>query len=243
MSFKERLNESFKESQINITQEQAEQFEEYYHILLEWNQKMNLTAITEEKEVIEKHFLDSLLPLSFVTLPDTLSFADVGTGAGFPAIPWLIYQTNWQGVLIDGLNKRIKFLEEVLDKLGLKGIAVHMRGEEAGKNLEYREKFDLVTARAVSNLTSLCEYTVPLVKKNGVFFGLKGAEIDEEVRQSRYIIEEVGGEIQKIEKYSLPEGDRRSLVVIEKVRSTPRKYPRPTAQIKKDEASRKKNTL
>lgn len=240
MEFKEKLDSALRQAEIEVSTEQLEQFDIYYQLLLEWNKKINLTAITEENAVIEKHFLDSLIPLRFLSLPNTLSFADVGSGAGFPGIPWLIYQSDWRGVLMDSLNKRVLFLEEVLAQLGLQGKAIHVRGEEAGTDSEYREQFDLVTARAVSNLTALCEYTLPLTKKGGRFIALKGPDVDEEVKHANGIIGELGGKLDCVEKYTLPEGDGRSLVVVEKMRKTPDRYPRPTAQIKKAENKTKK---
>lgn len=213
---------------VTLTDKQIEQFEKYYELLVEWNKVMNLTGITEFDEVMQKHFVDSVAAAKYAEMEKVNSLIDVGTGAGFPGIPLKIVYPHIQVTLLDSLNKRIKFLEEVVDNLGLTGIeTVHGRAEDAAKKAEYREQFDLSVSRAVANLASLTEYCLPFVKVGGKFVSYKSVSVDEEITQSKKAVYVLGGEIGKVEKFNLPESDmERALVIIEKKRSTPKKYPR-----------------
>lgn len=213
---------------VTLTDKQIEQFEKYYELLVEWNKVMNLTGITEFDEVMQKHFVDSAAAAKYVEMEKVNSLIDVGTGAGFPGIPLKIVYPHIQVTFLDSLNKRIKFLEEVVDNLGLTGIeTVHGRAEDAAKKAEYREQFDLSVSRAVANLASLTEYCLPFVKVGGKFVSYKSVSVDEEITQSKKAVYVLGGEIGKVEKFNLPESDmERALVIVEKKRSTPKKYPR-----------------
>jgi len=221
-TFKEKLSEKCPE----LVEEMKQQFEEYKNLLLEWNEKINLTAITEEDEIILKHFLDSLTISKYVKKGK--SIVDVGTGAGFPGIPLKIARKDVKVTLVDSLNKRILFLNDVIEKLSLKDIeTLHYRAEEFGQNKKYRESFDIATSRAVANLSTLVEYLLPLVKVGGICICMKGSEIKEELESSKKAIEILGGEIQEIEEFCLPETDiKRNIVVVKKISSTPKKYPR-----------------
>ena len=194
--------------------------------LLEWNQKINLTAITNPDEIIQKHFIDSITIAKY--LKKNTKLIDVGTGAGFPGIPLKIIRPDLRITLLDSLNKRINFLNEIIEKLELHDIkTVHARVEEFAKNEKYREKFDYVASRAVANLATLSEYLLPLVKLNGEAICMKGAEIEEEIAQSKNAISVLGGKITKLDKFKLPmSGIYRSVIVIEKTNKTPNKYPR-----------------
>ena len=213
---------------VTLTEKQIEQFEKYYELLVEWNKVMNLTGITEFDEVMQKHFVDSVAAAKYAEMEKVNRLIDVGTGAGFPGIPLKIVYPHIQVTLLDSLNKRIKFLEEVVDNLGLTGIeTVHGRAEDAAKKAEYREQFDLSVSRAVANLASLTEYCLPFVKVGGKFVSYKSVSVDEEITQSKKAVYVLGGEIGKVEKFNLPESDmERALVIVEKKRSTPKKYPR-----------------
>lgn len=213
---------------VTLTEKQIEQFEKYYELLVEWNKVMNLTGITEFDEVMQKHFVDSVAAAEYVEMEKINSLIDVGTGAGFPGIPLKIVYPHLQVTLLDSLNKRIKFLDEVVDNLGLTGIeTVHGRAEDAAKKAEYREQFDLSVSRAVANLASLTEYCLPFVKVGGKFVSYKSVAVDEEIVQSKKAVYVLGGEIGKVEKFQLPGSDmERALVIVEKKRSTPKKYPR-----------------
>lgn len=224
--FKKLIN--FYANKINImfTEEQIIQFYKYMNLLIEWNKKINLTSIEEPQEIILKHFIDSLTINSYIE--DNQTLVDVGTGAGFPGIPIKIYRPNVKIVLVDSLNKRINFLNEVIKELNLKDIeTVHSRVEDFGKNSKYRESFDIVTARAVSNLAVLSEYLVPLTKIGGNCICMKGNEIEEECNNAKNAIKILGGKISKIDTFKLPENDiSRNIIVIQKTNKTPNKYPR-----------------
>ena len=205
----------------------------YRELLLLWNEKMNLTAITDPQEILVKHFLDSLLTAKALPLYDKASLADVGCGAGFPSIPLGIYRPALSLTLIDSLGKRLRFLDEVISELGLSARTVHARAEEAGRKAEHREQYDFVTARAVAAMPVLCEYCLPLVKTGGFFAALKGPEVELELDGARVAIQTLGGTLEEIQRFTLPDGSGRSIVVIQKTASTPQKYPRPSAQIAK----------
>ncbi|MCI8408039.1 MAG: 16S rRNA (guanine(527)-N(7))-methyltransferase RsmG [Lachnospiraceae bacterium] len=217
-----------KEWNIELNETQVKQFIQYYELLIEKNKVMNLTGITEWEEVVKKHFVDSLALVKAVDLNGYYKILDLGTGAGFPGVPLKIAFPNLEIVLLDSLNKRIKFLQEVIDTLQLNGIeAYHGRAEEFAKKEEFRENFDYVVSRAVANLATLSEYCIPYVKINGKFIPYKSGEIMEELVQSKKAIHILGGSLLEVKEFLLPDSDiGRSLVIIDKVQSTKKKYPR-----------------
>lgn len=217
-----------KELNISLNEEQLNQFLQYYELLIEWNKVMNLTGITEFNEVIEKHFLDSLCLVKIIPDLHNQKILDLGTGAGFPGVPLKIAFPELDIVLMDSLNKRIIFLNEVITKLNLKKIiAVHGRAEEMARKKEYRQQFDICVSRAVSNLSSLSEYCLPFVSLNGYFVSYKSAEIEKEVEQAKKAIFLLGGKLEEIVKFKLPCSDNgRSFICIKKEKGTPKAYPR-----------------
>lgn len=211
---------------ISLNETQIKQFLDYYELLVETNKVMNLTAITEFDEVIEKHFLDSLSLCRIYDLNREIRVLDLGTGAGFPGVPLKIAFPQIRLVLADSLNKRIKFLENVIGELSLQNVScVHGRAEEMGRNKEYREQFDLCVSRAVANLSSLSEYCIPFVKEGGAFISYKSGEIEEEANAAKKAISVLGGELREIYKFDLYE-QKRSFVIIDKKKKTPKAYPR-----------------
>ena len=223
-----------KAIRIELSDEQLEQFLTYYEMLIEKNKVMNLTAITDFDEVLEKHFEDSLSLIQAVDLEKSQTVIDLGTGAGFPGIPLKIAFPNLQITLADSLNKRILFLDDVIRELGLVGIdTVHGRAEDLAKNSDYREKFDLCVSRAVANLSTLSEYCLPFVKIGGKFISYKAGECDEEVAASKSSVFLLGGKISDIKKFELGESGR-AFVIIDKVSGTPKKYPRKAGTPSKD---------
>lgn len=223
----------FADAGIEITDEQMYRLGMYSEMLVQWNEKINLTAITDPEGISVKHFFDSIYPFSLVDLPKGSTLIDVGTGAGFPSCPVKIWRGDIKITLLDSLQKRITFLAQLSDSLSLGATCIHSRAEDLGKSAEFREKFDFATARAVANLADLCEYCLPFVKVGGKFLALKGSGADEEIKQAKDAVKLLGGKIMQTTEYTLPNGDGRTLVVIDKVSATPDKYPRTSAQIKK----------
>ena len=221
-----------KKWNIVLTEKQIKQFDQYYDLLVEWNSFMNLTAITEFDEVCQKHFLDSLSIVK--AYPDhyfkenTFQFIDIGTGAGFPSIPIKIVFPNLKFTLVDSLNKRIKFLNEVIDQLQLSDCtAVHGRAEDLAKNSSYREQYDFCVSRAVANLSTLCEYCMPYVKVGGRFVSYKSEKITEEALNAKHAIFVLGGKFERQVDFTLPDSDiYRNIYIIQKEKITPKKYPR-----------------
>lgn len=215
---------------IKLSDKQYKQFDQYYELLVEWNSFMNLTGITDYEEVLLKHYVDSLV-LHIEEIGhnnDNISLIDVGTGAGFPGLPLKIAHPQLNVVLLDSLNKRVKFLNQVIEELGLEGIqAIHSRAEDGGRNKNLREQFDISVSRAVANLSTLSEYNLPFVKVGGYFVAYKSGDVDDEVKNAVNAVKQLGGVIERVDKFKLPYSDiERSLVFIKKIKNTPGRYPR-----------------
>lgn len=219
-----KMLEQFSKAGITLTEFQVKQLETLTDFMLEYNKNVNLTRITEPNEVIEKHYIDSILPLTMVDVPRGTLCADIGTGAGFPSLPMKIYRPDLEFTLIDSLGKRITYLDLACEKLGISCRTIHARSEEAAKKPELRDSFGFVTARAVAALNVLCEYCLPYVKKGGIFAALKGSE--DETKLAENAIKKLRGEITDVKNYKLPSGDARQLVIIKKFSDTPPQYPR-----------------
>lgn len=222
----ELLINQCKNLNIYITESQLEQFYLYMKILQKWNENINLTAILEDGDILQKHFIDSLTILPYINNEDNI--IDVGTGAGFPGIPIKIVKEDIKVTLLDSLNKRVKFLQEVIDNLALSNIdTIHNRAEDVGRNLDLREKFDIAVSRAVAPLNVLLEYLMPLVKKGGQCICMKGNNIEEELANSKKAIHILGGKLEKIDELYLPQSDiKRNIIIIRKIEDTSSKYPR-----------------
>lgn len=228
--FKDRLSRELNQFSIILENSQINQFYQYYELLDEWNKVMNLTAITDQNEVITKHFVDSLALVKAMGEISTKEYKiiDIGTGAGFPGIPLKIAFSQLKITLMDSLNKRIKFLNEVIEQLGLKEItAVHSRAEDLGRDKDYREKYDLSVSRAVANLSTLSEYCMPFVKPGGFFISYKSGKIEEELSSAKHAIFLLGGKVNRIESFTLDGAEaERTLIKIEKVSEISKRYPR-----------------
>ena len=224
--FTKIFNNYLEKLNLTLTEEQIEKFYNYMNLLIEWNKKINLTAIIEPKDIILKHFIDSLTIEKYIKKGENI--IDVGTGAGFPGIPLKIAREDLKITLADSLNKRINFLNEVVNKLDLKNIeTIHTRAEELGKNKKYREKFDIATSRAVANMSTLSEYLIPFVKVKGRCICMKSSDIDTELENAKKAINILGCEIESKDKFNLPNSDLgRSVIILRKVKNTPSKFPR-----------------
>lgn len=223
----------FTNAGIKITDEQIYRLGIYRDMLVQWNERINLTAITDAEGIYIKHFFDSIYPFSLVEIPFGSTLIDIGTGAGFPSCPLKIWRDDIQITLLDSLQKRITFLAQLSDSLDLGATCIHSRAEDLGLNSEFREKFDIATARAVAGLVQLCEYCLPFVKVGGRFFALKGSNAEVEIKEAKNAIKLLGGKLSQTVQYSLPNGDGRTLIIIDKQDPTPDKFPRSSAQIKK----------
>lgn len=219
----------FQKCNIELSQDKADKLLKLYEFLVEYNQNVNLTAITNFEEVVVKHFIDSVLPFSMIDIKENSSFIDVGTGAGFPSIPLMIVRPDLKGTLLEALNKRCVFLEKACKLTGVDAKVIHGRAEDYAK--EKRETFDFATARAVAAMPVLCEYCIPYVKAGGRFIALKSVNEDE--AQCEKAVKVLGGKIAEIKDYTITNGDNRRLFIIDKVSQTPTKYPRNPSMIKK----------
>lgn len=227
---KQQIINAFRENKIDITDYQAQQFAVYCDFLLEYNEKVNLTAVTEVSEVIEKHFIDSVKGAELIN--ENAKCADIGTGAGFPGVPLAIMRPDINVCLVDALNKRLVFLNELKEKLGLTNVyTVHGRSEDLGKT-DMRQKFDYVFSRAVARLNVLCEYDLPFVKKEGYMLAWKGPQVYDEVKESENALKILGGEFEKIYTSDM-EDTQHYIAVIKKIKDTPQKYPRQAGILKK----------
>lgn len=224
--FKEKLKENAEIIGVTLDDTMLEQFYNYKNLVVEWNEKINLTAITDDLEFAVKHFVDSLTINKYIEQGKTI--IDIGTGAGFPGIPVKILNKENKVVLFDSLNKRLKVLEDIIEKIGINNIeTLHGRAEETFKNKNHREKYDIATSRAVAALNVLVELMLPAVKVGGICICMKGNNADVEIEEAKKAIKELGGEIIKVEKITLPELNlERNIVIIKKVKQTPNKYPR-----------------
>lgn len=229
----ELLKSKAAEYGVELDEKALERFDIYARLLVEWNEKINLTAITEPDEIVIKHFVDSLTVFSAVDIPEGASVIDVGTGAGFPGVAMLIARPDLKITLIDSTNKKLNVIRDILEKTELSANVVHIRAEAAGQDKAFREQFDFSTARAVSNLRDLSEYCLPFVKKSGTFISMKSAKADEEIAEAKSAIRILGGEISEKKTFELGDSGERTIILIKKISSTPAKYPRPSAKIAK----------
>lgn len=224
----EQFSQAIKEKGIQLDNRQKEQFHNYYHMLVEWNEKVNLTSLTSQSDIYLKHFYDSLSVAFYIDFKQINNICDVGAGAGFPSIPLKICYPHLKISIIDSLKKRIDFLSHLTNALRLEDISLkHVRAEDAGRMKKYREKFDMVTARAVARMSVLSELCLPFCQRNGMFVAMKGSDIDQELQEGKKAISTLGGKLKEIHTFSLPvEQSGRTIIVINKVTKTPNKYPR-----------------
>ncbi|NMB26493.1 MAG: 16S rRNA (guanine(527)-N(7))-methyltransferase RsmG [Tissierellia bacterium] len=220
---------------INLTKDKQDKFILYKKLLKEWNQKINITSITDDVEIDIKHFIDSITPLNTNLFEGKVKVIDIGTGGGFPGVPLKIIKEDLDMVLLDSLNKRIKFLNEVINTIELKGITtIHGRAEELGRDKKHREIYDIAISRAVASLNTLSEYSLPFIKVGGYFISMKGPDVDEELGEAEKGIKILGGKIKDKKIVTLPFSDiTHSLIIIEKIKETPTKYPRGGGKPKK----------
>lgn len=235
MEFFQLMKEASLEAGINLSEHQYDQFIKYMRLLQEWNEKINLTAITEDEEIIKKHFIDCIKAFKSEAIKNAKNIIDIGTGAGFPGLPIAIMNPNVQVTLLDSLNKRINFLNLVIGELGLKNvITIHSRAEDGARNKELREKFDVATSRAVANMAVLSEFCLPYVRMNGYFVALKGPAIEEELKDGQKAIDVLGGELKGIIKVNIEGSDlNHNIVEIKKIKVCPKIYPRKAGTVNK----------
>ncbi|MCB2308971.1 16S rRNA (guanine(527)-N(7))-methyltransferase RsmG [Clostridium estertheticum] len=235
MEYFDILNEASNNVGLEFDQHKYDQFMLYKDLIKEWNEKINLTAIKEDEAIVQKHFIDSMKVFKFDQLKNAKNVIDIGTGGGFPGIPMKIVKPEVNIVLLDSLNKRIIFLNEVINRLDLKNIkAIHGRAEDFAQEKQYREKFDVAVSRAVANLTVLSEYCIPYVKVGGYFVAMKGPAVEEEIKLSKNAIRMLGGQIEHIEKVQIEGSDlNHNLVIIKKISQTHKKYPRKAGMVAK----------
>ena len=222
------------ENNIDITDSQKAAFEKYAELLISWNEKMNLTAITEKSEIAVKHFIDSISVIKACNIKQNARIIDIGTGAGFPGIPLKIMCPEISITLLDSLNKRLIFLDEVCRKLDITAELKHGRAEEAGRDVNFREKYDIAVSRAVANLPALCEYCLPFVKVGGRFISMKGPDGENELAAAEKAFNILGGNVENLFGTELPDSSRRTIISIKKISSTPDKYPRRGTKISKN---------
>ncbi|WP_035293146.1 16S rRNA (guanine(527)-N(7))-methyltransferase RsmG [Clostridium sp. KNHs214] len=236
MEYYDILNNAALKEGLEFNEEKYNEFILYKDMIKEWNEKINLTAITDDEEIIKKHFIDSFKIFKFAKLKECKKIIDVGTGAGFPGIPMKIVKDNLEITLLDSLKKRITFLDEVVNKLSLNSVeTLHGRAEDFAKDKKYREQYDAVVSRAVANMTVLSEFCIPFVKKGGYFVALKGPAIGEELEEAQKAIKILGGKIQEIIEVDIEGSNlRHNLVVVKKVKDTPKGYPRKAGVVSKN---------
>lgn len=235
MEYFQLMKEASLEVGLDLTEKQYNQFVEYMRLLQEWNEKINLTAITEDEEVIKKHFIDCIKAFKSNAVKNAKTIIDVGTGAGFPGLPIAIMNPNVRVTLLDSLNKRINFLNAVIAKLDLKNVVtIHSRAEDGARKAELRENFDVATSRAVANMAVLSEFCLPYVKLNGYFVALKGPAIEDEIKEGKKAINTLGGELENIIEVNIEESDlKHNIVEIRKISKCPKAYPRKAGTINK----------
>ena len=231
---KDLLKEKAEMFHVKLDEQALERFDIYGKLLVEWNEKINLTAITDPEGVTIKHFLDSITIFSYVDIPEGAKVIDVGTGAGFPGLAMLIARPDLDITLMDSTKKRLMVIENILENIGLSANVVHSRAEEAGQNKVFREQYDFSTARAVTNLRDLAEYCLPFVKVGGSFIPMKSAKAQEEIAEGKKAIHVLGGQIIKQDTFELLDCGERTIINVKKISSTPAKYPRPSAKIAKN---------
>ncbi len=233
MEIKDYILQATENFKFKFNESQISQLEVYYNLLIEWNKKMNLTAITDSQGVAVKHFADSVSVLNYVDIPHNSSIIDVGTGAGFPGVVLKIARPDIKLTLLDSLNKRLVFLRNVLDEINLSSDLIHSRAEDGGRDNELRESFDYAVSRAVANMNVLCEYCLPYVRIGGSFFAFKGRGAEAEISAAKSAVNTLGGKITDSFKFALPfEGGERTIVRIKKITETPNRYPRNAGKIK-----------
>ncbi len=231
----EKLRELCKVINVQLDDIALNRFEKYMNLVIEWNEKINLTAITDRQEFIVKHFYDSITLLSCIDLKQGAKVIDIGTGAGFPGVPLKIVRPDIELTLLDSLNKRIVFLSDVvMPCIGLSAETIHGRAEDFSKQAKYREKYDLAVSRAVANLSALSEYCIPFIKKGGEFISMKGPDVEVELNSAQNAVKVLGGEVSEVKNLTLPDNSGRSIVIIKKVNNTPEKYPRRGVKINKN---------
>lgn len=236
MEYFDMLNEACQSMGLSFDEEKYNKFIKYKDLIKEWNQKINLTAITDDEEIIKKHFIDSIKVFNCDYVKNAKSVIDIGTGGGFPGIPMRIVKEDSKMVLLDSLNKRINFLNEVINDLNLSNIkTIHGRAEDFAQTAEYRQRFDLAVSRAVANLTVLLEFCLPYVKVGGYFVALKGPAIEEEIKAAEGALKALGGKIEKIIEVDIEGSDlKHNLLVVKKIKDTPKKYPRKAGMVTKN---------